>query len=255
MNRPPPTGNVLIKSAGDPASEMDGTRILVDRTWPRGLNKATAAIDEWIKQVAPSPKLAKWFNHDAARWEEFCERYAREIHIERLDELRALAEQGVITLVYSATDHDHNTAAALKGLILQVRAAISPGPGDGAIGSNGQEHAKGDNKTDLARWDGEGGAGPDGAQESSSRTEVSVDVLQPANLELAHLRIRVIALENLVITLLAEASDRQIHLARELAKFIAPQPGVVPHPLAIHASAHMMGLIDRARHFRVNTPR
>jgi uncharacterized protein YeaO (DUF488 family) len=258
MNSHPPAGNVRVKHAHDPAAADDGKRILIDRTWPRGLSHATGAIDEWIKEIAPSAKLRKWFAHDAARWPEFCDRYAREIHIERLDELKAFADQGPITLVYAAEDPNHNTAVALRDLILHVHSAISSEP-EAKIETptnkhNGKEHHHGENKTDIARWDGEGGAGPDGPQENSTRTEVSADVLQPANLELAQLRVRVIALENLVITLLAEASDRQLHLAREMAKFITPQPGQTPHPLAVHAAAHMVALLDRARNFRVQTP-
>jgi uncharacterized protein YeaO (DUF488 family) len=258
MNPHPPAGNVRVKHAHDPVAADDGKRILIDRTWPRGLSQKTGSIDEWIKEIAPSIKLRKWFSLDAARWPEFCDRYAREIHIERLDELRAFADQGPITLVYAAEDPDHNTAVALRNLILHVHSAISPEPqaktATPRATHNGKAHHQGETKTDLARWDGEGGAGPDGPQETGTHTAVSADVLQPANLELVQLRVRVIALENLVITLLAEASDRQLHLAREMAKFIAPQPGQTPHPLAVHAAAHMVALLDRARNFRVHTP-
>lgn len=258
MNQHPPANNVRVKHASDPVSTDDGKRILIDRTWPPGLSQETGAIDEWIKQIAPSPKLKKWFGLDTSRWVEFCDRYAREIHIERLDELRAFAELGPITLIYAAEDPEHNTAIALRDLILHVHAAISSDTNADATAPkekhNGKDHHQSQTRTDLARWDGEGGAGPDGPQDHVSGSQVSDDVLQLANLELVQLRVRVIALENLVITLLAEASDRQLHLAREMAKFIAPQPGVVPHPLAAHAAAHMVALIDRARHFRVQTP-
>jgi uncharacterized protein YeaO (DUF488 family) len=253
MNRPPPPENVRTKHARDPVSPGDGSRILIERTWPRGLDKKTAAIDDWIKAVAPSTKLEKWFKHDPHRWPEFCDRYAREINVERLDELRALAAQGPITLVYGSTEKTHNAASALKVLILEVHAAISAGL-EAQPKPNGARQAAVQTITDLARWDGEGGAGPDGPHDHATHTAVSVDLLQPANYELALLRIRVIALENLVITLLAEASDRQLHLAREMAKFIAPQPGATPHSLAIHASKQMVGLIERARHFRIQTP-
>jgi uncharacterized protein YeaO (DUF488 family) len=258
MNQHPPANNVRVKHASDPASVDDGKRILIDRTWPRGLSQEAGAIDEWIKQIAPSPKLAKWFGLNTTRWAEFCDRYSSEIHIERLDELRAFAEQGPITLVYAAKDPQHNTAVALRDLILHVHTAISSDASTDTIAPkakhNGKDRHKSDTKTDLARWDGEGGAGPDGPQDSVAGSQVSSDVLQPVNLELVQLRVRVIALENLVITLLAEASDRQLNLAREMAKFIAPQPNAAAHPLAAHAAAHMVALIDRARHFRVQTP-
>jgi uncharacterized protein YeaO (DUF488 family) len=249
MNRPPPAENIQTKHVHDPVSPGDGTRILIERKWPSGLDKEAFAIDDWMKTVAPSLKLEKWLGQDSTRWTEFCDRYAREIHIEQLDELRALAGRGPITLVYGAKDRKHNTASALKAMILEVHAAISAGSQSepAAPKPNGVHHTQARNKSDLARWDGEGGA--------ATHTAVSTDLLQPTNCEFALLRMRVIALENLVITLLAEASDRQLHLARELANFIAPQPGVTPHPLALGASAHMLGLIERASQFRVQTPR
>jgi uncharacterized protein YeaO (DUF488 family) len=255
MNRHPPVGNIQIKQARDKASADDGQRILIDRTWPRGLDKKSALIDDWIKDVAPSAKLEKWFNCDATRWDEFCDRFAHEIHRQRLDELRALAEKGRITLVYGAKDPIHNAAAALRNFILQADAALSPLKTDPmASKQNGTHEASAQGLTEVARRDVDDGAGPDGVHDQSHRTAVSHEVSQPTNWELAHLRVRVIALENLVITLLAEASDRQLNLAREMAEFILPNPGATPHPLAIHASAHMLGLVNRARHFRVQTP-
>ncbi len=106
----------------------------------------------------------------------------------------------------------------------------------------------------LSRWDNEGGAGPSRSQEGLISGEVQPEVPQLTNAELVQLRIRVIALENLVITLLAEASDRQIDLAREMAVYISPRLGVTHHPLTIHAAAQMIDLVDRAVHFRVVTP-
>jgi uncharacterized protein YeaO (DUF488 family) len=98
----------------------DGTRVLVGRLWSRGVRKADAAIDERGKDLAPSTALQKWFGHDPARWQEFRCRYAREMHRypEQLTRLRALARQGVITLVYSAHDELHNDAVALRDLLL-----------------------------------------------------------------------------------------------------------------------------------------
>ncbi len=104
---------------------------------------------------------------------------------------------------------------------------------------------------ELSRWDGEGGAGPDGPQETSTSGQPLADGAPPTNIELVQLRIRVIALENLVITLLAEASDRQLTLAREMAEFIMPRPGFAQHPLTIHAAGQMIDLVERANHFRL----
>ena len=108
-------------------------------------------------------------------------------------------------------------------------------------------------QTALSRWDNEGGAGPR-PQEGLISGEAQSEVPQLTNAELVQLRIRVIALENLVITLLAEASDRQLDLAREMAAYISPRPGFTHHPLTIHAAAHMIDLVERADHFRVMTP-
>ncbi|MGB6910942.1 MAG: DUF488 family protein, partial [Methyloceanibacter sp.] len=97
-----------------------GARILVDRLWPRGVSKERAAIDRWMKDIAPSTELRQWFGHDPARWQEFRCRYAQEVrqHRELLDQLRSLARQGPITLVYSARDEEPNDAVALRHLIL-----------------------------------------------------------------------------------------------------------------------------------------
>lgn len=99
----------------------------------------------------------------------------------------------------------------------------------------------------LSRWDDEGGAAP-------RLPEVQSAIPDLTNVELVQLRVRIIALENLVITLLAEASDRQLDRVREMASYISPRPGSAHHPLTIHAAAQMLNLVDRARHFRVTTP-
>jgi uncharacterized protein YeaO (DUF488 family) len=113
-------GNVKLKRAYEQAESEDGIRILVDRLWPRGVKKEDAAIDQWMKDLAPSTELRKWFGHDPARWEEFRKRYAAEVngHPEQLQQLRALARKGTVTLVYSAHDEEHNDAVALRDLIL-----------------------------------------------------------------------------------------------------------------------------------------
>ena len=102
----------------------------------------------------------------------------------------------------------------------------------------------------LARWDNEGGAGPHGPQRSSIFDNVEFHTLRPKDAELSQLRIRVIALENLVIALLGDASDRQLCLAREVAVHISPRPGFTRHPVKILAAARMNDLVNRARHFR-----
>ena len=113
--------NVRLKRAYAEPAASDGTRILVDRLWPRGVRKADAAIDQWIKEIAPSTELRKWFGHDPARWDEFRSRYAAEVgqHPEELGQIRDLARQGIVTLVYSAHDEEHNDAVALRELLLQ----------------------------------------------------------------------------------------------------------------------------------------
>ena len=113
-------GNVKLKRAYEPPTADDGTRILIDRLWPRGVTKERAAIDQWMKDISPSTELRKWFGHDPARWDEFRRRYSEEVHqhAELLDQLRSLAREGPITLVYSAHDEKHNDAVELRELIL-----------------------------------------------------------------------------------------------------------------------------------------
>ena len=112
--------NIRLKRAYDSAGSDDGTRILIDRLWPRGVRKADAAIDLWAKDIAPSTALRKWFGHDPARWHEFRRRYSDEIHRnrDRLRELRSLALKGRITLVFSAHDEAHNDAVVLRKILL-----------------------------------------------------------------------------------------------------------------------------------------
>jgi hypothetical protein len=105
----------------------------------------------------------------------------------------------------------------------------------------------------LSRWDNEGGAGPCGSLGDVSCGDVRSEIPQLTNAELMQLRIRVTALENLVITLLAEASDRQLDLVREMAAYISPRPDFTQHPLTIRAAAQMIHLVERAGHFRSMT--
>ena len=110
---------VQLKRAYESPSRSDGQRILVERLWPRGVTKARAAVDLWLKDVAPSPELRKWFGHDPAKWKQFERRYWRELkeHTEAVDVLRRKAKQGTVTLVYSARDEQHNAAVALKAFL------------------------------------------------------------------------------------------------------------------------------------------
>ena len=114
--------HVRIKRAYEPAAPGDGTRVLIDRLWPRGIKKEDLAIDQWNKELAPSTALRQWFGHDPALWGEFEQRYAAELqpHAEPLDALRALARKGVLTLMYGAHDEVHNNAVALRALLLAL---------------------------------------------------------------------------------------------------------------------------------------
>lgn len=115
--------HIKLKRAYEPPAAEDGTRILIDRLWPRGLKKANAAIDEWMKEIAPSTELRKWFAHDPKRWPEFQRRYKSEIrqHPEQFERLRALSRHGPITLVFSARDEAHNDAVVLKDFLVGRR--------------------------------------------------------------------------------------------------------------------------------------
>ena len=108
--------NIRIKRVYAESAETDGSRILVDRLWPRGLTKEKAHVDVWLKEIAPSTELRKWFGHDPEKWKRFRGRYETEIrHNERpLEMLREKARQGTITLLYGARDEKHNEALVLK---------------------------------------------------------------------------------------------------------------------------------------------
>ncbi len=112
--------SIRLKRAYETPAASDGRRILIDRLWPRGLSKAKVAIDGWMKDIAPSTGLRRWFGHDPARWQEFRRRYAEEVraHPEEVRELRRFAAEGPLTLVYSAHDEAHNDAVVLRGILL-----------------------------------------------------------------------------------------------------------------------------------------
>ena len=109
---------IRIKRIYEQAAEEDGFRILVDRLWPRGVKKETAKIGLWLKEVAPSNELRKWFSHDSEKWEEFKKRYVKELAAKQplLKEIRRM-EKGTVTLFYSARDVEHNNAVALKAFL------------------------------------------------------------------------------------------------------------------------------------------
>jgi uncharacterized protein YeaO (DUF488 family) len=105
-----------LKRAYEAPDARDGYRILVDRIWPRGVNKEDARIHAWPKEIAPSNELRKWFGHDPDKWEEFKSRYFRELqdHRDALDDLLSRVRAGTVTLVFAARDEKHNNAVALK---------------------------------------------------------------------------------------------------------------------------------------------
>ena len=120
-HRPVSAGRVKLKRVYEPATPDDGTRILVDRLWPRGLSEAEARVGLWLKDAAPSTDLRRWFGHDPARWTEFRRRYQEELqqHAAELEKLRALASQGIVTLLYGARDEQHNDAVVLREALLR----------------------------------------------------------------------------------------------------------------------------------------
>jgi uncharacterized protein YeaO (DUF488 family) len=100
-------------------SPGDGTRILVDRLWPRGLRKDEVAVDVWMKELSPSTELRKWFAHDPAKWQEFRKRYIQEMkeNSEVIDRLKSDAKSTTLTLLYSAKDTEHNNAVVIKEIL------------------------------------------------------------------------------------------------------------------------------------------
>jgi len=103
----------------EPAEPDDGYRVVVDRMWPRGLRKVDAAIDEWLRDIAPSAELRRWFGHDPARWDEFVRRYHAELEAKpaSIDYLAALGRERTVTLCFAARDKVHNNAAALQAYL------------------------------------------------------------------------------------------------------------------------------------------
>jgi uncharacterized protein YeaO (DUF488 family) len=114
---------VMLKRVYGKPEPSDGTRVLVDRLWPRGLSKEQVHVDAWLKEVAPSNELRKWFGHDPEKFAEFRRRYEAELSSESgkeaLEKLRDLAQQGPITLVFAAHDTEHCNAVVLHELLVR----------------------------------------------------------------------------------------------------------------------------------------
>ncbi|MCM2359185.1 MAG: DUF488 domain-containing protein [Geobacteraceae bacterium] len=110
---------VKLKRIYDPPAPGDGRRVLVDRLWPRGISKDEARLDEWLRELAPSDGLRKWFGHDPGRWEEFRSRYREELKAqgELLERLRNESEKGTVTLLFAAKDAERNNAVVLKEML------------------------------------------------------------------------------------------------------------------------------------------
>jgi uncharacterized protein YeaO (DUF488 family) len=127
---------IQLKRAYDPPEETDGERLLVDRLWPRGLRKDAARLSAWLKDLAPSEALRRWFAHDPSRWLEFQERYRAELRTSEKEpvirELAQKAGQGMISLIFAAHDMAHNNAVVLKAAIEHYlrEQTVPPGPVD-----------------------------------------------------------------------------------------------------------------------------
>ena len=116
-----PAEHLRLKRVYEPAAPQDGVRVLVDRLWPRGLTKQKAAVDHWMKDVAPSADLRKWFGHDPDRWGEFQRRYKAELRQrgDLLDQIRKMIDEGTVTLLFGARDEEHNDAVVLRDVLLK----------------------------------------------------------------------------------------------------------------------------------------
>jgi uncharacterized protein YeaO (DUF488 family) len=115
--------DVRIKRAYEPAAEADGCRVLIDRIWPRGVSRSRARLDDWARELAPSRDLRQWFDHDPSRFAEFRRRYLSELAAQepKLRELRRIARDRPLTLVFGARDTEHNDAVVLAELLRRGR--------------------------------------------------------------------------------------------------------------------------------------
>ena len=113
--------SVRIKRVYVPAEKSDGVRILVDRLWPRGISKEKARVDDWMKDIAPSAALRKWFDHRADRWAEFKKRYRMELSVpekmEMLRRLRTMSRYSTVTLLFGAKNEEHNNAKVVASIV------------------------------------------------------------------------------------------------------------------------------------------
>ncbi|QAA82779.1 DUF488 family protein [Aequorivita sp. H23M31] len=114
---------IKIKRIYEKAAKTDGTRILVDRIWPRGVSKEDAQLDDWIREIAPSTELRKWFNHEDERFNEFSKKYKTELkqHKDLMDSLLEKAKKKKLTLVYSAKNEIHNQAVVLREYLIELK--------------------------------------------------------------------------------------------------------------------------------------
>lgn len=130
--------SVRVKRVYDAAADADGTRVLIDRLWPRGVSKEAARIDLWLKDVAPSHELRRWFAHDPAKWEEFQRRYASELRRapDAVAQLTALARRGQVTLLFASQELAHNNAIALQAYLAGSLALTGSRKGAGARKTN-----------------------------------------------------------------------------------------------------------------------
>lgn len=112
---------IRLKRAYEEPAPDDGFRVLVDRLWPRGVSKEELALDRWMKEIAPSDELRRWYDHDPKRWDEFCERYEAELdgREEEVAVLKERSEEGTLTLVYAAQDRAHNNAVVLRDYLAE----------------------------------------------------------------------------------------------------------------------------------------
>ncbi|MEO7478252.1 MAG: DUF488 domain-containing protein [Lysobacteraceae bacterium] len=124
---------IVLKRAYEPYASTDGLRILVDRLWPRGVTKSAAHIDLWLKEIAPTTDLRKWFGHDPSRWDEFQVRYRDELehNPEPVEHILECARKGSVTLVFSARDVEHNDAVVLKSYLESLAKRVRRKPRGG----------------------------------------------------------------------------------------------------------------------------
>jgi uncharacterized protein YeaO (DUF488 family) len=125
---------IKVKRVYEPRHPDDGSRFLVERLWPRGIKKADLQMEAWLKDVAPSDGLRRWFGHDPAKWRKFQRRYFAELKMKDASRLiRAAARHGNVTLLYSARDEEHNNALALKAYLEKQREVPRSSKEDGDI--------------------------------------------------------------------------------------------------------------------------